>query len=104
MTVVLPSQVAGSADLTVEARLIEMANHLRREKIILGGPLKYFIDVGRSQLTCLLENGLMPDAKVLDIGCGGRAPSAFVSLRLRFLLSVRGLVTFRIYLRGLRRV
>ena len=38
--------------------------------IFLGGPTKFFEIVGRLQLIILLKEGLYPDSKVLDIGCG----------------------------------
>ena len=38
--------------------------------IFLGGPTKFIEIVGRLQLIILLKEGLYPDSKVLDIGCG----------------------------------
>lgn len=39
-------------------------------KIFLGGPVKQFENAGRMQLVLLLREGLYPNSKVLDIGCG----------------------------------
>jgi hypothetical protein len=50
-------------------RLQEKADRLSRE-IFVGGPVDDFETVGRLQLTTLLKEGLYPDSKVLDIGCG----------------------------------
>ena len=36
----------------------------------LGGPLQVFESAGRLQLEILLKEGLYPDCKVLDLGCG----------------------------------
>jgi SAM-dependent methyltransferase len=38
--------------------------------VFLGGPTQFFESVGRLQLIVLLKEGLYPDSKVLDIGCG----------------------------------
>lgn len=40
------------------------------ETIFVGGPTTDFERVGRDQLIRLLNQGLYPDSKVLDIGCG----------------------------------
>jgi cyclopropane fatty-acyl-phospholipid synthase-like methyltransferase len=40
------------------------------ELMFLGGPVKHFTTVGRNQLAALLHNGLEPESKVLDVGCG----------------------------------
>ena len=40
------------------------------DEIFVGGPVNDFEAVGRLQLTTLLREGLYPDSKVLDIGCG----------------------------------
>lgn len=46
------------------------AEQLSREGIFTGGPVTYFELVGRNQLITLLNNGLSPQHKVLDVGCG----------------------------------
>ena len=43
---------------------------LLSERIFLGGPVRDFERLGRLQLSILLEEGLYPDSRVLDIGCG----------------------------------
>ena len=49
--------------------LLERAKKLEKEAF-LGGPLHLFEAAGRMQLQILLKEGLYPDSKVLDIGCG----------------------------------
>ncbi len=49
--------------------LLERATELEKE-VFLGGPLQLFETAGRMQLQILLKEGLYPDSKVLDIGCG----------------------------------
>ena len=39
-------------------------------KFFLGGPVKDFEAAGRHQLAILLQEGLYPSSKVVDIGCG----------------------------------
>jgi hypothetical protein len=41
-----------------------------QQQQFLGGPPEVFDEVGREQLAALLEFGLTPESKVLDIGCG----------------------------------
>jgi SAM-dependent methyltransferase len=48
--------------------LQEKANKF--SEVFLGGPTDCFESIGRLQLITLLELGLYPDSKVLDIGCG----------------------------------
>ena len=50
--------------------LLEKAAALEKEGIFLGGPLQLFETAGRLQLQILLQEGLYPHSKVLDIGCG----------------------------------
>lgn len=49
--------------------LLERAKELEKEAF-LGGPLHLFETAGRIQLQILLKEGLYPESKVLDIGCG----------------------------------
>jgi hypothetical protein len=49
---------------------IERAKKLQEENIFLGGPPYLFEIAGRKQLMALLGEGLNPQSKVLDIGCG----------------------------------
>lgn len=46
------------------------ADELAKEGHFLGGPPEHFDAVGRHQLVTLLEQGLVPSHKVLDVGCG----------------------------------
>lgn len=46
------------------------ADRLAKEGHFLGGPPEHFDAVGRHQLVTLLEQGLTPSHKVLDVGCG----------------------------------
>jgi hypothetical protein len=55
--------------LLPHGELQEKAQRLSRE-IFVGGPVDDFETVGRLQLTVLLKEGLYPDSRVLDIGCG----------------------------------
>lgn len=50
----------------VQARAEEMMS----QHGFLGAPVKTFDQVGRRQLIALLNEGLNPESKVLDIGCG----------------------------------
>jgi SAM-dependent methyltransferase len=43
---------------------------LARRGIFTGGPVHCFEAVGRSVFIFLLENKLMPESRVLDVGCG----------------------------------
>jgi hypothetical protein len=38
--------------------------------MFVGGPVKDFEKLGRLQLMLLLQEGVYPHSKVLDIGCG----------------------------------
>ena len=50
--------------------LMDRANKIAAEGIFLGGTLKRFEIAGRTQLIALLNEGLNPNSRVLDIGCG----------------------------------
>lgn len=49
---------------------MERAIKIKAKGIFLGGPAKLFSTAGRKQLITLLSQGLTPDSRVLDIGCG----------------------------------
>jgi cyclopropane fatty-acyl-phospholipid synthase-like methyltransferase len=49
---------------------MDRANRLQAEGIFLGGPTQVFEAAGRNLLMTLLSEGLTPNSKVLDIGCG----------------------------------
>jgi SAM-dependent methyltransferase len=51
-------------------RLQEIGNKLESQGIFTGGPPHLFESAGRLQLATLVREGLSPDSKVLDIGCG----------------------------------
>jgi len=38
--------------------------------MFVGGPVKDFTQMGRHQLEVLLHEGLLPESRVLDVGCG----------------------------------
>lgn len=40
------------------------------DRVFLGGPTKDFDRIGRMSLIALLEEGLTPNSRVLDVGCG----------------------------------
>lgn len=50
--------------------LEERAANLEAAGIFLGGPARLFGTAGRKLLMTLLSDGLTPDSKVLDVGCG----------------------------------
>lgn len=50
--------------------LTERAKQLEKDGIFLGGPAKFFATAGQKLLITLLSEGLTPQSKVLDIGCG----------------------------------
>jgi len=50
-------------------RLMEAAESIRKE-VFLGGTIGSFEKDGRHQFIRLLRNGMNPDSKLLDIGCG----------------------------------
>jgi SAM-dependent methyltransferase len=54
----------------MKSALQREAEALARSGVFLGGPVEVFEWLGRHQLILLLEHGLMPASKVLDIGCG----------------------------------
>jgi SAM-dependent methyltransferase len=43
---------------------------LERRGVFLGGPRRKFVSAGRGQLEILLEHGLVPNDRVVDVGCG----------------------------------
>ena len=54
----------------MQDHLFLKAEELERRSIFLGGPKHKFVSAGRGQLEILLANGLIPDDRVLDVGCG----------------------------------
>lgn len=50
--------------------LSEKIQKIQSAGIFLGGPPSLFEDAGRKMLMVLLNEGLMPYSKLLDIGCG----------------------------------
>jgi SAM-dependent methyltransferase len=53
-----------------EMSLQEVASRLTGEGIFTGGPPELFESAGRLQLATLLYEGLSPESRVLDVGCG----------------------------------
>jgi SAM-dependent methyltransferase len=51
-------------------RLREVGQMLHSEGIFTGGPPEHFEIAGRLQLATLLREGVYPQSKVLDVGCG----------------------------------
>lgn len=51
-------------------RLQEVAQTLDSRGIFTGGPLGYFEIAGRLQLATLLREGIYPQSRLLDLGCG----------------------------------
>jgi hypothetical protein len=50
--------------------LLEKAAELQRRGIFLGGPKRKFIPAGRGQFELLLTHGMVPESRLLDVGCG----------------------------------
>lgn len=50
--------------------LIDHVKRLEEKGIFLGGPVHLFEKAGRNILTTLLNEGVYPYSKVLDVGCG----------------------------------
>jgi hypothetical protein len=50
---------------TLQQKAEQLAKHM-----FVGGPVKDFEKLGRLQLMLLLQEGVYPHSKVLDIGCG----------------------------------
>jgi SAM-dependent methyltransferase len=55
---------------TPQQRMKEVAQRLDSQGIFTGGPVRYFEIAGRLQLATLLREGIYPQSKVLDLGCG----------------------------------
>jgi SAM-dependent methyltransferase len=51
-------------------RFREIGQTLHSEGVFTGGPPQFFEIAGRLQLAILIREGLYPDSKVLDLGCG----------------------------------
>jgi len=47
-----------------------IAKQIQREAPFTGGPIHHFESVGRDTFITLLESGLLPSHRVLDVGCG----------------------------------
>src|SRR5260370_4441623 len=65
----------GSAAGQLHDQLMASRAQARAEEMIschgfLGVPVETFAEAGRRQLEALLEEGLRPESRVLDIGCG----------------------------------
>lgn len=60
-----PHLIAGET----KVKLQKKAEKLSKE-IFVGGPVRDFERVGRLQLITFLKEGLYPDSKILDFGCG----------------------------------
>jgi hypothetical protein len=50
--------------------LVTRAKSVEIQEIFLGGPIEIFEEAGRKTLMLMINEGLTPQAKVLDIGCG----------------------------------
>lgn len=50
--------------------MVPRAEALAANGVFLGGPARDFERLGRLQFATLVEHGLWPDSKVIDIGCG----------------------------------
>ncbi len=54
----------------MQNELKQKIGELESRGIFLGGPKKKFVAAGRAQLEILLSHGLVPQDRVLDVGCG----------------------------------
>ncbi len=54
----------------MENTIEKIAKLINEEVSFTGGPIKDFEKVGRDTFITLLQNGLRPDHKILDFGCG----------------------------------
>ena len=62
--------VAAAIDMSARPLSLQERMSVFGQFIFLGGPKEQFEKIGKLQLRVLLNNGLRPDHKVLDIGCG----------------------------------
>ena len=70
MAVPVPRRASGIPTVhSMHSNVQERAEALAG-KAFLGGPVEDFEEGGRLQLVTLLREGLQPNAKVLDVGCG----------------------------------
>ena len=69
-----PNTIKRKLDLAtgsiVENPLVAIAKNIQQEAPYTGGPVQSFEVVGRDTIITLLQNGLRPDHKILDLGCG----------------------------------
>ena len=54
----------------VRTKIQKLGEQLAAEKLPTGGSTELFEAIGRHQLIKLIQNGLLPDSYVLDVGCG----------------------------------
>lgn len=67
----IPTNISESnTSIQKPADLQAIGELMTKENGFLGVPEYSFEESGRNQLVTLLENGLMPNSKVLEIGCG----------------------------------
>lgn len=50
--------------------LMQIGQMIANDGPFTGGPIAHFEQVGRDTFITLLENGLLPSHRVLDVGCG----------------------------------
>lgn len=56
--------------ISPKQRMQEVARKLDSQGIFTGGPVELFENAGRLQLATLVREGIYPQTKVLDVGCG----------------------------------
>lgn len=66
----IEQKLAKVLDLAQENPLKKIARQIQKEAPYTGGPIQHFEQVGRETIITLLQNGLRPDHKILDFGCG----------------------------------
>jgi len=56
--------------LSPKQRMQEVVRKLDLQGVFTGGPVEWFESAGRLQIATLLREGMYPQMKVLDLGCG----------------------------------
>jgi hypothetical protein len=67
-------------------RINEIGKILAAQGVFTGEPPELFESAGRLQISTLIREGLNPDSKLLDVGCGCLRAGYWL---VRFLGSVR---------------
>ena len=63
-------KIDAAQNIKQENPIRKIALQIKQEAPYTGGPIQHFEKVGRETIITLLQNGLRPDHKILDFGCG----------------------------------